>query len=489
MNQRRVLVATLVIALFGGAVAAGRNQQTPLRATFGQSPAASRPFLPLAKTITTTWYCPGVPAQDDTFGGQVVVSNPSESQLQGRLTLFGSDGVAPVLKDLNILARSSLSIEIRPLMSANFVSAMVELDSGSGIVEQRAVHPGGNAIATCTPATSRAWYFADGFTVDGSADQIVLTNPYPDVAIVDLSFFKKDQPMISPAAFQDYPIAGHSVKVISLADIGGKDEVSLAVQVVASRGRFLAGRSQHYFGGGRLGYSMALGAPRLAEQLYFAEGETGPGITETYAIFNPTKEDVLLEPTVLGVPLTGELVDPDAIPVPSNSVVTFDATGIVGMPVGQHTMVFSTLAQASVVIERVLTKMVDNKPMTSVVQGMTPEYVVSRWYVPIGVDGPTDNALVIYNVDGVDTTVAVKAIGPGGEVAVPGLEAIPLISSGVITVSLSDSSAFGRTLVVESAQRLLVERLVRTGSKSDRRAGVWAVPECGPCNLLSLPSS
>ena len=488
MNSRRGLVALVICVAFFAVVAAGRTRPVQVRPLFGQSPSASRSFVSLSDAITTTWFCPGVPASDPTVGGEVIISNPSDSQRQARITLLSSDGAPPVLQEVTVAPRSTLAVNISALVQATFVSASVEMDGSVGIVEQRAIHPAGAVVTSCIASASKSWYFADGFTVDDSANQIVLTNPYPDVAIVDLAFYKKDKKN-EPPAFQDYPIAGRSVKVISLADIGGKDETSLAVEVLASRGRVIAGRAQHYFGGGRLGYSLALGSPVLSEQLYFAEGEAGPGISETYSIFNPTNEDVLLEPTVLGVPLTDELVNPDPIDVPSGTVVSFDASAIAGMPLGHHTLVFSTLAKPAVVIERVLTKVVDEKPMTTIVQGMTPEYVVPRWYVPVGIDAATNDALVIYNVDAVDTTVAIKAVGPGGEVAVPGLEAIPLTSSGVITVSLTDASAFGRTLVVQSTQRLLVERLVPTGSTSDRRSSVWAVPECGPCNLLSQASS
>ena len=489
MNIRRILVTTVLVVGLVAAILGGRQKSVAQRPYFAAVPSMSRPYHSLNRSITTTWYCAGVPTADSSVGGQIVVSNPGDSAIKGHLSLFGPDGVLPVLQDLTVPARNSLSVDVAPLMVAEFVSAMVELDSSVGIVEQRAVHPAGSAVSTCTAATSSSWYFADGFTVDGSTDQIVLTNPYADIVIVDVRFYKRDAKPLDPQAFQDYPIAPHSVKVISLADIGGKDEATLAVQIIASRGRLIAARAQHYFGGGRLGFSMALGAPSVSGQLYFAEGETGAGITESYVMFNPTKDDVLLQPTVLGVPLTNSLVQPDPISVPQNSVLTFDSKAIQGLPEGHHTLVFSTEAQSAVVIERVITKIVAGKPSTSVVQGMTPEYVVPRWYVPIGVDAATAEALVVYNVDFVDSTVAVKAIGPGGEVAVPGLEAVPLPKSGVITISLTDPSVFGRTLVVESAQRLFVERLLPTGSTDDRRSGSWAVPECGPCNLLSLASS
>ena len=56
---------------------------------------------------------------------------------------------------------------------------VVELDGGRGIVEQRAIHPSGDAVSSCANATSSDWYFADGFTVDGGTEQMILSNPFP----------------------------------------------------------------------------------------------------------------------------------------------------------------------------------------------------------------------------------------------------------------------------------------------------------------------
>ena len=197
--------------------------------------------------------------------------------------------------------------------------------------------------------------------------------------------------------------------------------------------------------------------------------------------------------TVLGVGITTAFTPPDPIPVPAGEIVVFDVSAIPGLPAGRHSMVFSTLAAPSVVIERVLTRPAGDSVATTVVMGMTAEYAVPRWYVPIAAGSALpgallDNALVVYNVDGVDATVTVKAIGPGGELAIPSLTDIPIGAGGIATIDLTDPSALGLTLVVESTQRLYVERLLARGGDLHGRSGSWAVPDCGPCNFSSRPS-
>ena len=487
MMQRRWVIPIVVALVMFTTLIVGRNSPPESRAIFGAVPFASRPFASHRTPITTTWYCPGVPAADSTVGGDIVVVNPTSTPKQGHITLLGSDQVAPVAQDITVPARGTISLSVGPSLTATFVSAVVELDGGDAMVEQRAIYPAGDAVSSCITQTSRTWYFADGFTVGGSTDQIILTNPGADSASVNLAFITASGKR-EPSAFQGDSVAPHSVKVISVADNGLKDEAVIGVQVIASRGQLVVARAQHYFGGNRLGYSLSLGAPAPSEQVWFADGESGVGITEQYVIFNPTDVDATVDITVLGLPITSALSAPASVPVGAGEIVVFDASSIPGLPAGRHNTVFSTLAEPSIVVERVLTRPEGQKVATTVVMGMTAEFVVPRWYVPIGVDAALDKALVVYNLDGVDSTVTVKAIGPGGEVAVPSLTNLVLPAAGVITIDLTDPSVFGRPLVVVSNQRLLVERLLPRGHDLVGRSGSWALPECGPCNFSSPPS-
>jgi hypothetical protein len=417
----------------------------------------------------------------------VTVTNPADAPISGRVTFFGSDGQTPMTRDISVPARDNLVIDADQAMTAAFVSAMVELDGGEGMVEQRALHQAGNAVASCTTSTSDRWYFADGWTVDGSAESLILTNPSSVTVSVDIAFYTKAG-VREPAAFQGDSIEPHSVKVIDVAASQLVDETTIGVRVVATRGRLLVARAQHYIGGNRLGYSLTLGAPSTSDQLWFAEGETGDGITEQYVLFNPTDEAALVQANVLGVPLSADFVDPDPIEVPAGKVVTFDLSTVSGLPAGHHTTVFATLDAPNVVIERVLTKPAGDSVATSVVMGMTSEYVVPRWYVPVGVDAPLEQVLVVYNPFNTDTTITVNAIGPGGEVAVPGSDSLPLPASAILTIDLTDASVVNRPLVVAAGQGVFVERLLPRGGSLAGRSESWALPECGPCSFLSPQS-
>ena len=65
----------------------------------------------------------------------------------------------------------------------------------------------------------------------------------------------------------------------------------------------------------------------------------------------------------------------------------------------------------------------------------------------------------------------------GGEVAVPALTDVPLPGpDGLLVLDLTDPLLLGRELIVESANRIFVERAFPTG-RGDLRYGSWAVPQ------------
>ncbi len=484
MSIRRILIVMLVLIGFGASVVMSQQSQATKTAEFGSAPSVSRPFASHRTPITSTWYCPGVPAGDAQVGGEIVIANPTDVALLGTITLIGTGDVAPIGQKITVPARDTLRFDVDQAMTATFVSATVELVGGEGMVEQRALFPAGDAVASCTTQTSDTWYFADGFTVEGSVNRLIITNPSSETANINLTLVTQSGQR-QPSAFQGYSVAPQSVQVIGIAENGLVDEPVIAIHLTTTTGRVVVAREQHYVGGGRLGYTLNLGAPSLSDQAWFAFGETGPGITEQYVIYNPTSQDVAVEVTLLGFGQVPEFVDPQPIPVAAGKVVTLDMDTVVGLPDGPHSIVFSTLAQPAIIVDRVFTEPAGSQVSTSVVLGMTSEYVVTRWYVPIGVETPTENALIVQNLDFTDATVTVKAIGPGGAVAVPGLEALALPASGIIQVSLTDPSVLGRPLVVESTQRIFVERRLPRGPDLPGRSGSWALPECGPCNFSS----
>ena len=279
-------------------------------------------------------------------------------------------------------------------------------------------------------------------------------------------------------SLQSLLVKANSVLVVS-QDLLAKRELVLAITVTSTRGRVVVGRAQEYLTSvGRAGFTMTLGAPSLGEQFYFADGEVAPNAIERYSIYNGSDTEAVVNVTFLGLDPSLGFVNPEPITVPAGNVVSLIA-GDVGVPPGRHGAVFSTETASSILVERAITRTTQDTAATvatSVVMGSPPSFASTRWSMAIGTDLPLEDVLIVLNATGSEGTVTVKTLGVGGEVPVPGMEAIPLPASGVITIGVTDPTALGHPLIVESTQRIYVERSLPRDPNLRGRSGSFALP-------------
>jgi hypothetical protein len=470
-----VLVPLVLLALFPlGVISKGSTGTTP---TFAAQGSPTLPFVPKAQFVTSTWFCGGVPNTTDASGGTVTVVNPADAPMQGRLTVFSdASGIAPAERPFEVPARSHLATVLSKVQrTGNYLSAMVEITGGGGFVEQTAVTKVGKAVSACSNSTSGDWYFADNYTLSGSKEDLVITNPFPDDAILDFTFASNDGTR-RPQNLQGFPVSAHSVAVISEANLP-KDEAVLAVTIHASRGRVIAARAQTYRGE-RSGYSLTLGAPSLSTDWSFPDGEAGPDVAfERYSIYNPTDSDVTVTTNMWGI-AQGSFVGYRTDTVRAGNVLSFTTRDFGQVPTGRHGMTFSTEGDASIVVEQGITRKAGDAFVTSVVIGAPQVFEgYSRWSMAVGTDQAVANVLIVMNLDSVAGTVTVKTLGAGGEVAVKGLEKVKLAKAGITAIAIPNTpGVLGSPLVVESSQRIIVQRLLPRGAGVRGRTAALALP-------------
>lgn len=479
MNRRALAIVVAVVLPVLLLVAGTRSEARPATvATFASLGSPSMPFVPHQGFINSTWFCPGVPVGGAGLGGSVTVANPSDVPLSGQLTVFNDVAdTQPVEQRFEVPARDTFVVDLPSVQATgSYLSAMVEIIGGGGFVEQQADHPDGSAVSPCSNSTSSNWYFADNYTLGDSKEDIVITNPFPDQAIVDFAFGNENGTTTSQRLL-GVPVSGHSVLVIN-QDFFLKDETVLGMSVVASRGRVVVGRAQQYLGE-RQGYSMSLGAPSGSTDWWFADGENS-GNFERYSIYNPGTEEATVQPILLGVSSDTFGNDVEPITIAPGQVASLSIKDVANLPAGRHGAQFSSLTGTPVVIERAITRETDGTFATTVVRGVEryfaePGYF--RWSMAIGTDLAVDNVLVVLNVSFTDATVAVKALGPGGEVDLAGLEAVAIPANGVITIAIPDqAAALGHPLIVVGTQPIVVERLLPRGADLRGRSGSLALP-------------
>ncbi|MEY4165902.1 MAG: hypothetical protein RL419_1744 [Actinomycetota bacterium] len=480
---RRAVNTALVATAVGALVYVER--QTPVEqegAGAARIPLAAFAQQPAPPRISTSWFCPGVAAGDGLSAGRVVIANPTEAEVTAAVTLLSADGQEQ--RQVLVPARTQKSVDVLNGRTVGVVVPIVEVIGALASVEQQSEFAAGDVTASCTTATSSTWYFADGVTLDGSSMRIMITNPFPETAVVDVAFTTVDGRR-RPTSLQGLLIAPRSVRSLSMPDEGAADEQRVAVEVKTTTGKVVAARAQHYLGGGRLGYSTMLGVPQRLSKWWFAGGNTGANIVEQLVLFNPAEDDITVDAVFTGAGLSGDVANGVAAPsattsvaVPAGEVVVVNAGNVEGLPEGVHGISVSTKDGSTFVAEHVINQRVAKSNFTAVMTGAPDELATTTWRVPSGVTPGTPRALTFVNTTVFDATVRVSAIGPGGEFPIPSLQTIPLPASGVTVIDMPLDATTGE-LIIESDQPIVVQRRLSRGRQLVGFSGVLALPQPG----------
>lgn len=456
---------------------AARPPVEPVTAVFS---AVSAPWMPAATPpggLTSAWFCPGVPAGGaEGTGGIVSVFNSGDTALGGRLTVLRVEG-DPVTQDVTVAPLGAEELNIDELVDSPYAAAFVEIDGGGGLVEQRAVHPAGESVAACSNTSNDRWFLAAGDTLEGSAEELVVSNPHDYPAVIDVSLATERGGRL-PERYQSFAVPAQSVRVIDVNAIIGL-QTRIGVSVVATRGRVVVGRAQTLDAADRAGFAMTLAAPAVRDQWWFVYGERADDVVESYYLYNPGDEDAEVSPVLLGFQPPDGFDPPDTIVVPDGEVVEFRLADVADLPDGPHTVVFGTEPASPVVVERVLTRTIDGVPTTSITLGATTRpdgYVANTWYVGLGPAEATEGALALYNITGSPSVVTVQAITPEGLETVPGLGEVAVAPGAIGYLDLTDPIAVGNQLVVRATTQVFVERVLPREPGAQGRVAVWAVP-------------
>jgi hypothetical protein len=478
--SRRIPMVVLVLAVILGAGVMWREGPTAGRAVFTEVVQPWMPSSTFDSARVGNWVCPGVPATGEPgIGGEVIISNPGPDPVTARISWLvpaTAPNPQPIDELVEVAPYSVRRLDVSSRHQGLFVAAVVAVDRSDVIVEQQVFHPAGNPVSACSDATSNEWFLAEGFTLGGSVNRVLITNPSEDLAIVNIAFATADGARL-PSAYQGLPVAARSMRVLDLGVAGGgaQEESRLAIAVEATRGQVVVGRAQHQLDGGRLGYTLSLGAPAARDQWWFAGGIKAPDVTERFMVYNPTAAAVEVDVIFLGV---GDLMPISPLQVPARQVVVFDPGPLSTLGEGRHAAVFSTSGGAAIVVERILTKVEGARPATSVMLGAPPRqdgYVANVWRSAATPTATTTEAFVIYNVDNSPGLVNVEYLSPQGPLPVPEMSEIELDPASILTLDLTYARAFGTEIIISSTTRILVERNYLSGFELGRSAS-WALP-------------
>ena len=475
--SRRVVVVVLGLLVAAGVIVVAAPDTTRSDVVFSRGDDPGTPRLVISdEIVTVTWFCGGTSAlgrsESGEYGGEVVLTNTTDSPSSGTVTVFSIDQ-QPLVIAVDVAPRSQAVVDLDEAVTASYVSSMVEVDRSEVSVEQISRHPAGDAVSTCTATTSDSWYVADGFTAEGSDMRVLVTNPYPTAAIVDVEISTAAGPR-TPDQLQGYVVPPRSLRVLNMEDAGFRDEPVVAVNLRATTGRVVVAKDQHYLGAGRLGHVTSLASPAVSDEWWFADGRLDEGVTERLIIFNPTDDDVEADVVVLGVQALETDYEAASLTVPSREVVTFDVAGVPSISGGSHALLVTALSGPALVVERVITEPAGQSVVTSSMLGLQGEALANEWFASVTAadgDGP---ALVILNVSPDPTSIDVSSFGPGGPEPVADLTGITLQANERREISLGDVA--GRPISIVASDAIVVERLVERNESGLGRLHALALP-------------
>ncbi len=205
-----------------------------------------------------------------------------------------------VSKHLRVEPRDQVEVPVSTMTAVAEPGVVVEVVGGQAIVAHQVVGQDDLAVEPCARDAATDWYFANGTTVRGAQQFIVLFNPFGDDAIVDISFLT-DTGVLEPDQTQGVVVPRRS-RVSVPVHQAVERQTLIAAHVHARAGRVVAERSQFFDGSVsdgvpvRKGIALSLGSVSPGRSWEFAFGDGENGVAQSVAIANfgdrPTSVEV-----------------------------------------------------------------------------------------------------------------------------------------------------------------------------------------------------
>ena len=467
MSSRRLPALVFIVVALAALVVAGSQGHGNDLAEFGRASGAALPEVDPSGAVSSTWYCPvGTATKGGLANLSVVLANIGDTERSGTIAWIPATGEGRQVVPVKVGANSTVTLKATDAIEAPAVSALLELDGGGVAVEHTISGARGSAVAPCASSASKEWYFANGITERDAIQVLGLFNPFPDDAVVDVSF-ATDEGRVEPRALQGLPVPAGTTSVVRLQDVVRRRGVT-ALAVVARTGRLIVNRIQSFdSSAGRLGVSLALAAPALSEVWRFPDGFYEPGLSEAWHIYNPNDHDAQVSVEV--VPSTGEAPEPLDLVIEPHAQRTVDpaSTQLVGAGV-PHATTIRSLNGVPIVAERAMDAR-SPSPRRGWSSALGAPVTARQWVFAAGeATERTDEWIVVQNPGAREVHVSVSALVFGQRLPIEDLQHLTVGPAGRLALRLGDHiSRTPLPVLVEADRPVVAERdaygVFRTG--------------------------
>lgn len=411
------------------------------------------------------WFCPEG-STDSGVAERIDLANPSTNAAKGRYTLFAGDRRFDS-EQLTVAERGRASIDMNRELSGEGpgkqVGAVIELDLTAVAVAQTisvaSPEVTGTLAAPCTAGTSPVRHFPGGSSLRGADTYLVLFNPFPQDAVVNVDVYTESG-IERPKNLQQFPLFSGRNAVVKLSD-EIRRRSTLGAVVRAESGQVVSQQVVHS-NGERLpaGAALSQGSGDASPEWYFADGSTAMG--QSIWVMNPGDAEVEVEIEYFPEGAVTETPAPHNMRVRPKSEATM--TIAPSLPADTNFgFVVRSLDGSGVFVDR----MVGHAPPQhglSIGPGATEP--LERWMIPNAWGAeqgvPYSNLLAVTNPGSVEAKLTVGRL-EAEAVAVPTpLKDISVPPGARVTVAASKEFAGSKamTLVGWSDEPLVVESRV-----------------------------
>ena len=463
MSGKRVpaIVVILLLLVAGGAIDRwARSSSEAVPDDPEAALALSGPNAAPASARSSAWYCAGSTGVPEAVAdGTVVIANAGDHPLKADVTVVPVGG-APGQTSVAVAGNGRAAVHLADVVQGDYLSAIVELDGGEAVVEMTTAGPLGASVTPCASTASPTWYFAEGVTTRDATEVLVVFNPFPEDAVVDLAF-TTEEGQVTPQALTGLSVQGRGVTAINVGDYVQRRE-AVAARIAARTGRLVVSRVQVFDGSiGRKGVSVTLGIPAPEPLWYFADGLAVDGLAERFQVYNPTPAEAQVE---VAFALDDGDAEPLRITVPRESRVSVVTNDESRVPKGVgHAVSLRSTNGVAVVVERSLDA-AGASSRYGVGSSPGARATARGWVFAAGqADSGVEEFLALSNPESTAARFSVAVLGDGGRRELPKLQDLELAPGGRMVLRVLEyipAPAPALSLVVTGTRPLVVERLL-----------------------------
>ena len=343
-STRRHPRRLVVLLVVGGSIAVaaafgvGSTGASPATST-ADAIAAAVPTVAGADTVSTTWYCAeGTGAPGGRADETILIANEGDAEARAVVTVMPGGQLGPASRRVTVPRGAQVRVAVSSVLQApeqpgdagliTGPGVAVEVFGGRSVVEHEIEGESDLAVGPCARQAGSDWYFAGGTTERGAEENAALFNPFPDDAIVDLTF-ATDAGFIAPADLQAIAVPRRSRITVPISNFVRR-QAQVALHAHVRTGRIVVERSLTFTAENetRRGLTLSLGAPN-PETSWSLPGvvpEDGASHSLLVANFGPSATAVEVSPRFEQQQSTS----PKRVPVGGRSVAAVDLASLAG---------------------------------------------------------------------------------------------------------------------------------------------------------------